>query len=197
MMEGGVPDILTRLFWPAGSTHTHLIQSKGKNPFKSPIPPTETHTLFEGLTHSSYATGLPLSQAQRNAGRWTHTVSRLSPPLVLSPPLTSFQSVPGPSVRVRESLAAQPAGLQTHFHSRENNTKLWPTSLIVRHMAQFHAYQCHFSITDFHLESFLSAALKFYYKRCVFPVRTILDGGAFIKSEAKQALKAKLVLSER
>jgi len=113
--------------------------------------------------------GLPLSQAQRNAGPLdTHAVSLLSPPLVLSPPFTSFQHVPAASVQVCESLAAQPAGLQTHFHSRENNTKLWPTSLIVRHMAQFHAYQRCFSITDFHLESLLSATLKFYYKLCTF-----------------------------
>jgi len=35
-------------------------------------------------------------------------------------------------------------------------------------MAQFHAYQRCFSITDFHLESLLSATLKFYYKLCTF-----------------------------
>lgn len=58
-------------------------------------------------------------------------------------------------------------------------------------MAQFHAYQCHFSITDFHLESFLSATLL---QALRFSVKTILNGGAFIKSEAKQALKAELVL---
>ncbi len=74
---GGVPDILTRLFWPAGP-HTHISYTRRvESPLKAPFL-SQKHMLFEGLTHSSYAMGLPLSQAQRNAGPLdTHGFSSL------------------------------------------------------------------------------------------------------------------------